>query len=170
MTGRPRIPLEKRFWPKVLRQDGDQCWLWQGAINKRGYGTISEDGTGRTLLAHRVAYRLTYGEFDQNVCVLHHCDNPKCVRPGHLFLGDYSDNARDAFAKGRRHAPPPRRGEENHNSKLTTPEVVNIKCLLRVGVSLDTIAKAFGVHRATIIEIREGRNWKHITIKWPKTA
>lgn len=117
MAGRPRVPIEQRFWPKVRKQDGDQCWLWTGAIQKAGYGTVSEDITGRSIYAHRVSYILTYGPIKATDCVLHRCDNPPCVRPDHLFLGSYSDNAIDAFKKGRRKKP----DSKGHNQYNTKP-------------------------------------------------
>ena len=94
-------PLAERFWPKV--QKGDGCWIWTaGGDRTTGYGRI-RIGTRGTLqaLAHRVAWELTYGPVPEGLIVCHHCDNPRCVRPDHLFVGTYVDNMRDAEAKGR---------------------------------------------------------------------
>ena len=107
--GRPRVPLEQRFWKHVLKQDGDQCWLWIGGHNGKGYGTTSLDGTGQKVYAHRVSYYLTYGEFDWNLYVLHKCDNPQCVRPDHLELGTQAKNIMDAIRRGRMRIPTPRK-------------------------------------------------------------
>jgi hypothetical protein len=52
-------------------------------------------------VAHREAYRLTYGEIPAGLLICHHCDNRACVRPDHLFLGTYKDNAQDMVRKGR---------------------------------------------------------------------
>lgn len=51
--------------------------------------------------AHRVSYELFVGPIPAGMHVLHHCDNPPCVRPSHLFLGDAKVNAQDRAAKGR---------------------------------------------------------------------
>jgi hypothetical protein len=88
------IPLIERFWSKVDKTEN--CWEWTGALTPNGYGRLAHEG------AHRVAYRLTYGDFDQGLFVCHRCDNPKCVRPDHLFLGTQFDNMRDCSTKGRR--------------------------------------------------------------------
>jgi hypothetical protein len=89
-------PLTERFWSKVEKSDG--CWSWQGAIGYYGYGVIRRQY--KIVLAHRVAYELTYGDAG-DLDVLHRCDNPLCVRPDHLFLGTHADNMHDMAHKGR---------------------------------------------------------------------
>lgn len=93
-----RQPIEKRFWRKVQKSDG--CWEWQGSKNAQGYGVITEGG--KIIKAHRVSYRLHYGDIPDGLFVCHHCDNPCCVRPDHLFTGTALDNALDMRNKGRR--------------------------------------------------------------------
>lgn len=84
----------ERFWSHV-NKDGD-CWLWTGSLNNHGYGTF---GSGE--LSHRISWVFAYGTIPVGLFVLHHCDNPLCIRPEHLFLGTQSDNVRDMLAKGR---------------------------------------------------------------------
>lgn len=77
------------------------CWEFQGARQSRtGHGRI-DPGTGVIRGAHRVAYELERGPVADGLCVLHHCDNPPCVNPAHLWLGTYTDNNHDRDAKGR---------------------------------------------------------------------
>jgi len=88
-----------RFWLKVHKTA--DCWLWQGATNKRGYGRCTVNGVN--WYSHRLSWMLHYGAIPVGMFVLHHCDNPSCVRPDHLFLGTQTDNMKDCVRK-RRHA------------------------------------------------------------------
>ena len=89
-----RPPLEIRFLARV--QKTPTCWLWTGGVNADGYGIVWLDAT-RQALAHRVSYALHYGINPRAQCVCHHCDNPSCVRPDHLFVGDQKANTQDAW-------------------------------------------------------------------------
>lgn len=51
--------------------------------------------------AHRCAWRLWRGPIPEGKLVLHHCDNPRCINPDHLYLGTDADNVRDREARGR---------------------------------------------------------------------
>jgi hypothetical protein len=97
---RPHASLEERLWGRVLRSDG--CWEFTGTRNGMGYGVLGRHGRrGGNVLAHRAAWELTFGPVPAELCVLHRCDNPPCVRPDHLWLGTRMDNNRDMVAKGR---------------------------------------------------------------------
>ena len=91
--------FDGRFWGKVAKRDGEECWEWQGSRKGGGYGSIGIKGG--TVAAHRASWVLTNGAIPDNLWVLHKCDNPPCVRPDHLFLGTRLDNVRDMCAKGR---------------------------------------------------------------------
>lgn len=109
MKLRANRDIVARFWQQVKKGNGDTCWLWAGYVNPRGYGQFHpRDGAVRP--AHRVAYELENGPIPDDGtewCVCHHCDNPRCVRPDHLFLGRDKDNHDDMVRKGR-HAHGPR--------------------------------------------------------------
>ena len=89
---------EERFWNKVDKS-GD-CWLWTGAKTGRGYGHILINGN--SISAHRYSWEIHYGKIPENMCILHRCDNPICIKPEHLFLGTQTDNIADMDRKGRR--------------------------------------------------------------------
>lgn len=105
----PGIVIE-RFWAKVDKNGPvpvDQpelgpCWVWVAGLHTAGYGNFWT--TTRWVGAHRFAYALLVAE-PGRLHVLHHCDNPACVRPDHLFLGTHADNMRDALQKGRNRHP-----------------------------------------------------------------
>lgn len=86
-----------RFWKKVYKTE--TCWLWTAGKDKDGYGKfwLDED----TIRAHRVSWEMHNGPIPEEMDVLHSCDNPPCVRPSHLFLGDNADNMADRDRKGR---------------------------------------------------------------------
>lgn len=94
----------ERFWSRVdkhgptMTHMRTKCWEWLGACVSGGYGSLWVEG--RNWSAHRYAWFLAHGT-DPATCVLHRCDNRKCVRPLHLFEGTHLDNVRDCISKGR---------------------------------------------------------------------
>lgn len=86
------------FWERVQKSDG--CWLWIGPTHSPGgYGQFNNKRT--RCYAHIASWILANGPIPDGLFVLHECDNPRCVRPGHLFLGTQGDNVRDMLSKGR---------------------------------------------------------------------
>ena len=80
-----------------------RCWVdcVETPYAKDGDGYGHRKVNGRYEKTHRLVWVEVYGEIPDGMCVLHRCDNPPCVNPGHLFLGTLSDNAQDMAAKGR---------------------------------------------------------------------
>ena len=144
------------FWVMV-DMSGD-CWEWRGHLDKDGYGRLSRRHLGRKreLRAHRVAWELRFGSVTPDQLVLHRCDNRRCVRPDHLFLGSHADNAHDRARKGRK-------GligrKKEKNAKLTAAQVAEIRRSADAGRILAT---RFGVSTQNIYAIRKRLSWTHI--------
>jgi len=97
-----RKDYDKEFKEKMLNKikiSEKGCWEWQRALHKQGYGSLNYKY--KPVLAHRIFWELTNGKIPFGLKVCHHCDNPKCINPDHLFLGTQKDNMQDAFQKGR---------------------------------------------------------------------
>jgi hypothetical protein len=97
-----------RFWEKVDRRGPDECWPWLAALSGQGYGKFSADN--KTNIAPRWLLGALRGEplrWDDEVqeAACHHCDNPICVNPGHLYVGTLSANNQDAHDRGRAYTP-----------------------------------------------------------------
>jgi len=97
------------------------CWNWISGKAKFGYGNFFIGG--KRIAAHRWSYQHYIGDIPEDMLVRHRCDVPDCVNPNHLILGTHSDNMWDKVRRGRCNVP---MGEDQHNSKLTDDQVINI--------------------------------------------
>lgn len=127
----------------------NDCEIWSGRKNKRGYGITRE---GR--YAHRQVFFDTHGYWPD--VVRHKCDNPPCVSLDHLEPGTQADNLRDAVKRGRARRA---QGEDVATAKLTVDKVKDIR--YRVATeTVSSLAREYGVDRKTIRKIRDGQTWK----------
>jgi len=142
----------EHFWRRLDKSG--ECWVWTGGrMNEDGYGGLKFGG--RKWGAHQLAYTLAYGPIPDNLCVLHHCDNPPCCRPDHLFLGDRKANNEDKAEKER--AP---RGEQNAQARLNRSAVECIRQRYAAGgCTLDDLAREYGVSGVTIHKIIHRERW-----------
>lgn len=148
-----------RFDQYVDRTDG--CWWWTGnRLTTPGseYGAMSVEG--KSWRAHRLSYLLHYGDLPAGALICHHCDNPPCVNPAHLYAGDYPSNAADRERRKRRKIP---RGEASATSKLTNEQVYEIRrlCATRE-LTQKQVAKQFDISVQMVACIHNRRNWTHI--------
>jgi len=97
--GRPSVPLYDRLMNRIKIDKKTKCWEWQGPLNNIGYGMIRDGDKMRTV--HRVSYEEHVKKIPKGKCVLHTCDNRKCVNPDHLWIGTHQDNMDDMMKKDR---------------------------------------------------------------------
>jgi len=141
-------PKHMKRFNKFIDTQGE-CWTWQGNTID-GYGRFKIDDV--RYMAHRLSYQAYYGPISDEQPVLHRCNNTNCVRPEHLYLGTFSDNAIDRVKAGR------------HNfAKLTTTEVHYLKGALRLlRLPQYKLAKLFSISEAVVSEIKHGKLWAWI--------
>ena len=163
LTEKELEKVKERFWKFVNKKGEDECWVWTGCRGgfiannskeawkaarldrKRWYGGFSIKG--KLYLAHRISYAMANGPIAAGYCVLHTCDNPNCVHPGHLFLGTIRDNNIDAAKKGR-----------HPQMRLTADEVIQIKQNAENKTAAE-LAKIYNVKPRHIYRIRAGERW-----------
>lgn len=153
--------LAERFWAKVKKTNG--CWEWTAARNRAGYGVIDRGRGGGSALAHRVSWELHRGRIIKGMSVCHVCDNARCVRPSHLFMGTQRDNILDARRKGRLSTGDAHRrrlqspsGEQHWNAKLSHAKAKRIRELWAMGVSQKQIMRQFGISHSTVHRVTRG--------------
>lgn len=150
--------IEDRFWSKVDKAE-EGCWNWTAATllpPHLPYGRFSYEG-GKHVYAHRFSWELHHGRIPKGKLVLHRCDNPRCVRPEHLFLGTHLDNMRDKIAKGRVVACP---GEKNGQARLSLKDIKAIRELHSAGLSYKKIAPMFGISFQHVGRIVNRVRWR----------
>ena len=99
------------------------------------------------MYAHRFSWELHFGEVPPDQIVCHTCDNPRCVRPDHLFLGDHKINSDDKFKKGRQRF---LAGEEQPTSKVSDEDVKFIRAAAAEGMGRSVLASKFGISTAQV--------------------
>lgn len=140
----------RRFQAATAR-DENGCLVWTRALfGDRGYGAFWLDG--RTIGAHRVAYRIAHGEIPEGMLVRHKCDNRPCVEPSHLELGTTADNARDAAERGRKP-----NGIYHTQARLSDEEVAEIRALCARGERQRDVARIYGCTQAHVSLLVRGR-------------
>lgn len=150
-----REPIEVRFWRHVDKSG--ECWEWTGQINRFGYGLMSVESRRAARTAHRIAWRLTHGDIPAGLHVCHSCDNRRCVRPDHLWLGTNADNVADRERKGRHHDC---RGENASNAKITWAIAGEIRRLSAEGLKRREIASALGTTPRIVDGVTRGGTWR----------
>ncbi len=160
--GRPSNTREQTFqmiMERAVRQPSG-CLEWPGKVTTSGYGGVQQDG--RQHYVHRFVWEELHGPIDEGMFICHHCDNPICCDPDHLFLGTPGDNHRDAQQKGRLVYPPRLVGEEHHQAKLTDDQVYEIRRRSAFGETAKSIHSSYPVSYSMIKNIVAWKNWTHL--------
>lgn len=158
LPDRRNLSDEQRFFEKIAQTDG--CWNWTASLNEWGYGQFWSSDLRKVELAHRTSWRLTYGTDAGELLVCHSCDNPRCVRPEHLFLGTHADNVADQVAKGRQARSP---GEQNGRAKLSDAQVLSLREKYIPGkIRIVDLATEFDISFSHVWQILTQKKRKHV--------
>lgn len=144
-----------KFWNKVDIRTYQECWLWLGSKNRKGYGQFWLTNGVRAERAHRLAYLFTIGEIPDKMQVCHSCDNTACCNPAHLWLGTNAENMKDRNNKHRQ-----AHGSRQGSAKLTEDIVDHIRKNYTGRRGEQTkLAEKYGVGRGAIWHVLHNRNW-----------
>ncbi len=179
---------EERFWAKVDRRGANECWPWTAGVDSDGYGSFRPGGSAPCVTASRFSWVLAHPGVlitpDINVC--HHCDNPPCCNPDHLFVGTVAANMADRNRKGRqargqrvivnrdssylrgdshwKRRQPARtpRGEAIGTARFTEADVRAMREAYALGELQTSIAKRYGTAQAVVSGIIRRKSWAHV--------
>jgi HNH endonuclease len=146
----------ERFWSMVQKTDG--CWEWAGTLHRTGYARFYF--RRKAAAGHRVAWELECGPIPDGLLVCHRCDNKRCVRLDHLFLGTARDNVLDMVAKGRHVF---FRGSRHPRALVTEGQVLEIRRRSIAGERTIRLAAAFGLSKSAAQHIVSGYSWRHLS-------
>lgn len=149
-----RESLEERLNKHISKDEKTGCWLYEGHLDRYGYGQISDNCKTRT--AHVCMYELKNGKIADGYIVGHLCDekypvdskeNRRCCNPDHLKAMTIKENNARTKALGRSvvssgaFKPGNGAGENNIKSKLSTEIVLTIRTRFMKGVPYGALLK-----------------------------
>lgn len=143
--------LDERYWSKVNKTE--TCWLWTAGTDSYGYGLFRFDS--KLEKAHRLSFIESKG-YIPTYMVLHNCNVRCCVRPSHLYEGDFADNVADRIACGNNV-----RGARSGRAKLTDALVIQLRSDAKY-MRVNDIAVKYGIKACTVSNIVARRIWRHI--------
>lgn len=155
------MELDATFYLRERRHvdESTGCWNWTLSVDTGGYGQAQFEK--RKVSAHRLAYETWIGSVELGKCVCHHCDNRRCIRPSHLFLGTCQDNMDDCVRKGRIGRA---KGETNAAAKITENDVLEIR-RRSATEKYGEIAKDYPMlNPLSLPVIVRGKSWSHVPV------
>lgn len=150
----PSVPMDYKLLERI-RVDANGCFNWIHYRDKDGYGKTCLGGIVRS--AHRISFEVFRRPIPPGLHVLHHCDNPSCINPAHLFLGTQLDNSRDAVSKLRQ-----AHSERARQVRLSAAQVLDVCARYKCGESSVHLAKEYGVTPRAISCILAKKSWKYL--------
>lgn len=165
---------KRKFFLKTESGHCNDCWNWNGRLDKDGYGIICIKRIPRR--ASRVSYMIHFGEIPESMLVLHTCDNRKCVNPSHIFIGTHKVNMNDKVIKSRcnmqsgenhwtkRNPELIKRDKARYRNKLTADMVIQIRALMRSGTRTVDVSRKYGISCVHARKIACGEKWAKIPL------
>jgi hypothetical protein len=177
----------RRFLAKVDKNCANGCWLWIASKRNKGYGQFAFPGFRSAIAANRASWLLFRGAIPRGLLVLHNCpggDNPSCVNPDHLWLGDHHANSQDMLRKGRnpskdnpawaewargknhwsaRYPTRVQKSSQTGRAKLTEQDVIDMRDLYAAGkYTQQQLADKYGMANQMISRIIKRQAWRHV--------
>lgn len=150
---RPRKTTRQRFWSKVDKNGPmilqTQCWLWTAAKTADGYGSFWI--RNKADYPHRYSFEIHKGKLPDGLMACHHCDNPPCVNPDHIFAGTAKENGQDCKEKGR---------HDNILEYTSLRDERAIRALFKAGIPKSDIAKQLMMSVKTVRNVLYERRQK----------
>lgn len=153
--------IKAKFWQRVDMRAPSECWNWVGTKSRGGYGRLKV--MGHTIAAHRFSLMVAIGRcINSHEFACHTCDNPVCVNPKHLYVGNHKTNTADMVARNRSVKwEGKRRGQENPRAKLNIEDIHKIRFMHFV-VPIRKIASQFSINKSTVCDIIYKRSWTNV--------
>lgn len=148
-----------RFWDNVERNGN--CWEWKGAHSKKGYGRFRR---GNILYSpHRAIVERYIGPIPDGLFSCHKCNNPRCVRPSHLYIGTRSENMKDGIRAGTVKVPTNGGFKPGHNGKITPQQVREIRNQYSKGeLTQRELGNRYGLTNWAVNKITQRKTWRHV--------
>lgn len=131
------------------------CWLWQGGLDKHGYGKVIYNG--KTISPHRIIFQAVKNVvLSRNQLVLHTCDIKRCCNWNHLYIGNKSQNALDSYERGQL-----QKGERSKVAKLNLKQVQEMRLTYSSHLMNQTeLSIKYGISKSQVQRIVRFEDWK----------